>query len=170
MGIACLLVISFAACKKNAIEPNDEPQQTTVATNTGSSNQAKMEDMNGLYFGTYTGGFVPDNISSIDSVYGDVDSLGTTGYRLKIYSDRGLSDKITEFTVRFQTLDFQPCDLGTSTVYTKSWGGSGFHDEYVRFEVVNCNSIKASRGTYENGNRGGDPPFSIYRFAGERIR
>lgn len=180
-GIACLFMISFFACKKATIEPDDEPQNTVAVTSTGnnntgnsntggtSSSQGNMEVMNGLYFGTYHNGFVP-NISRIDSIYADVDSLGTTGYEVIIYSDRGLNDKIGEFKIRFRTLDFKPCDIGTPTDYSESWSGCGFHDEFRTLEVLDCNSIKIGRGTYGSGDRGGCPSFKIYGFTGERIR
>lgn len=187
-GIVCLFLISFASCEKEITEPNYEQQVTvitdslppdsTIVTNTGGGNISsggssgtsswgQMEVMNGLYFGTYNGGSVP-NVSSIDSVYADVDSIGLTGYYVKIYSDRRLSDKITEFKVCFQTLDFMPCDIGVPSVYSESWNGCDYFDETRSLEVLNCNSINLSIGTYGSG-RGGCPSFNIFGFVGDRL-
>lgn len=176
-GIVGLFIIGFVSCEKKTVEPTEPaepdpvvvvdtiPEDTLIVTSTLGSGD--MASINGLYFGTYNGGYIP-NITFIDSVYADIDSLGTTGYSVKIYSDRRLSDKIKEFNVRFQTLAFEPCDIGLPNIYFESRNGCGYFEETRRLEVLDCNSIDLSIGTYGSG-RGGCPSYKTYRFEGSRL-
>jgi hypothetical protein len=160
LGIVGLFIMVFASCEKTMVEPTEPEDNVVVTTPLGN-----MEDINGVYFGTYRGGNIP-NLYSTDSIYADVDSVGTTGYEVKIYNDRGLNDYIRSFSVDFEELLFMPCDIGTPTIYYRSWG-TGSADPYHRLEVINCDSINVSK---QAGGRGGCPIYGPRNgFVGRRV-
>jgi hypothetical protein len=160
LGFVCLFIIGLASCKKKLVEPNLPEDSVVVVTPLGN-----MADINGVYFGTYQGGNIP-NLYLIDSVYAEVDSIGTSGYEIKIYNDRGLHDYVRSFSIHFEELLFMPCDIGTPTTYYKSWG-TGSADPYNRLEVISCDSINASK---QASGRGGCPIYGpVNGFVGKRV-